>query len=54
MIYLLDNIPNQRSKFRTKGWVEKNDDLRWRYNNNCQIKFKTSMLKFILSDYIDV
>ena len=28
MIYLLDNIPNQPSKFRTKGWVEKNDVLR--------------------------
>ena len=28
MIYLLDNTPNQTSKFRTKGWVEKNDDLR--------------------------
>ena len=26
VINLLDNIPNQSSKFRTKYWVEINDD----------------------------
>ena len=25
---LLDNTPNQPSKFRTKNWVEINDDAR--------------------------
>ena len=26
IIKLLDNTPNQTSKFRTKNWVEINDD----------------------------
>ena len=25
---MLDNIPNEPSKFRTKNWIEINDDLR--------------------------
>ena len=41
---LLDNAPNQPTKFRTKKWVETNDDSRGTYNTNSQIKFKTSML----------
>ena len=41
----LDNMPNQLSKFRTKNWVEINDDSRGKYKANSQIKFKTSMLK---------
>ena len=40
--------------FRTKNWVEVNDDARGTYNTNNQIKFKTSMLKPILCDYSDV
>ena len=39
---LLDNTPNQPSKFRTKNWVEIDDDV---YNTKSQIKLKTSMLK---------
>ena len=38
-------IKYQPSKFRTKNWVEMNDDVRGRYNTNSQIKFKTTMLK---------
>ena len=45
MIYLIDNTPNQPSKFRTKKWVEVNDDTSGIYNTISQIKFKTSMLK---------
>ena len=41
----LDNAPNQLSKFRTKNWVEINDDALGTYNTNGQIKFKTKMLK---------
>ena len=41
---LLDNAPNQPTKFRTKKWVETNDDSRGTYNTNSQIKFKTSVL----------
>ena len=44
-ISLLGNISNQPSKFRTKSWVEINDDSRGMYDTNSQIKFKTAMLK---------
>ena len=53
IINLLDNTPNQPSKFRTKNWIEINDDSRETYNTNSQIKFKTSMLKSSLCDYSD-
>ena len=43
-INLLDNTPNQPSKFRPKNWVEINDDSRGTYNSNSQIKFKTSIV----------
>ena len=46
-----DNESNQPSKFRTKNWVEINDESRGTYNVNSQIKFKTAMLKFSLCDY---
>ena len=48
---LLDNASNQPSKFRTKNWVEMNDESRRTYNTNSQIKFKTTMLKSSLSCY---
>ena len=34
IINLLDNAPNQPTKFRTKNWVEINDDSRGTYNTN--------------------
>ena len=51
---LLDNTSNQPSKFRTKPWVEINDESRENYNTNSQIKFKTTMLKSTLCDYSNV
>ena len=51
IINLLENTPNQLRKFRTKNWVEVNDESRGTYNVNSQIKFKTSMLRSILCDY---
>ena len=45
MINLLDNTPNQPTKFRIKNWVERNDDSRGTYNTNSKIKFQTSMLR---------
>ena len=42
---LLDNTPNQVSKFRNKSWSKIYDDSRETYNNNSQVKFKTTMLK---------
>ena len=50
---LIDDTSNQPSKFRTKNWVEINDESRGTYNVNSQIKFKTTMLKSILCDYTD-
>ena len=49
---LLDNASNQPSKFRTKNWVEINDESRGTYTNN-DIKFKTTMLRSNLCDYAD-
>ena len=42
---LLDTESNQPSKFRTRNWVEINDEARGTYSPNKQIKFKTSMLR---------
>ena len=41
------------SKFKTKNWVEINDDPRGTYHVNSQIKFKTTSLKSSLCDYND-
>ena len=50
---LIDDTSNQPSKFRTKNWIEINDESRDTYNANSQIKFKTTMLKSSLCDYSD-
>ena len=43
---------NQPSKFRTRNWVEINDEQRGTYTGN-NIKFKTTMLRSNLCDYGD-
>ena len=48
-----NNTLNQPSKFRTRNWIEINDESRGVYNFNSQIKFKTTMLKSSLCDYSD-
>ena len=50
---MLDNAPNQPTKFKTKNCVEIND-VRGSYNANSQIKFDTSMLRSSLCDYSNV
>ena len=50
---LIDDAPNQPPKFRTKNWVEINNESRGTYSVNSQIKFKTTMLKSSLCDYSD-
>ena len=51
---LLDSRPsNQPSKFRTKNWVEINDESRGVYTTGSDIKFKTTMLRSSLYDYAD-
>ena len=48
-----DNTLNQPSKFRTRNWIEINEESGGVYNVNSQIKFKTTMLKSSLCDYSD-
>ena len=50
---MIDDASNQPSKFRTKNWVEINDESSGKYNVNSQIKFKIPMLKSSLFDYSD-
>ena len=38
------NLTNQPSKFRTRNWVEINEESRATYNKNNQIKSKTSII----------
>ena len=47
---LLDNTPNQPSKFRTKNWVEINDESRGTYNTNSQIKFYNYSITITVSN----
>ena len=49
---LLDNASIQPSKFRTKNWVQINDESRG-YTTGTDIKFKTTMLRSSLYDYAD-
>ena len=51
---LLNDESNKPSKFRTKNWVEINDDERDVYSPNKQLRFKTSMLRSSLCDYSDI
>ena len=50
---LLDDASNKTSKFRTKYWVEINDEPRGAYKMGSRIRFKTTMLKSSLCDYSD-
>ena len=49
---MLNDASNQSSKFRTRNWVEINDESRGTYTSN-DIKFKTTMLRSNLCDYAD-
>ena len=50
---MLGSASNQPSKFKTKNWVEINDESRGGHNVNNQIKFKTTMLKSSFCNYSD-
>ena len=52
VINSLDDTTSQPSKFRTRNWVEINDEKRVSYNNY-NIKYKTSMIRSNLYDYSD-
>ena len=52
IISLLENTSNQPAKFRTKNWVEINDQTSdGRYNVNSEIGCKATLLKSKLCDY---
>ena len=50
---LLDNASNQPSKFRTKNWLEINDESKGTYSANRQISLKAPILRSSLYDYVD-
>ena len=52
IINLLDDKTNQPLKFKTRNWVEINDESKGRYDNS-NIRFKTSMIRSNLCDYSD-
>ena len=49
---LLNDESNKPSKFRTRNWIEINDESRGTYTSN-DIKFKTTVLRCNLCDYAD-
>ena len=50
---LLKDASNKPSKYRTRNWVEINDDIRGAYSPNKQITFKAAMPRSSLCDYSD-
>ena len=50
---LLNDESNQPCKFRTRNWVEINDEATGTYSPSKQIQFKTAMLRPSLCDYGD-
>ena len=50
IINLLDNTQDEPPKFKTRNWVEINDESRRMYNVSNKIKFKTSMMTSNLCD----
>ena len=47
----MNNTATQLSQFRTKNWVEINDESCGTYGTNRQIRFQTIILKSSLCDY---
>ena len=50
---MLGNTPSHPTKFRTKNWIETNDESRGTYNSNSQFRFESSMLRSGLCNYGD-
>ena len=49
---MLESTSDNLSKFRTRNWLEINDESRGKYANS-DIRFKTTMLRSNLCDYAD-
>ena len=52
IINLLEDTTNHPSNFRTKNWVETNDESKGKYDNS-KIRFKISMVRSNLCYYSD-
>ena len=50
---LLGDASNKTSKFKTRKWIEINDDSIGTYNPGSQMKFKATMIKSSSCDYSD-
>ena len=50
---MLNDGWSKPSKFKTRNWVEINDEARGAYSPNRQIRFKKSILRSSLCDYSD-
>ena len=50
LMNLLNNITNQSSTFRTKDWIDINDQSRATYNTNSDSRFKTTMQTYLLKE----
>ena len=48
MVNLLANTLNQLSKFLTKNWIKIDDQSRGVYNTNSDIRFKITMLVYVI------
>ena len=53
ILNLLNDGSSKPSKFKTRNWVEINNEARGTYSPNKQINFKTSMLRSSFCDYSD-
>ena len=49
---LLESTSDNLSKFRTRNWIEINDESRGNYANS-ETRFQTTMLRSKLCDYVD-
>ena len=47
-------MPDQSHKFRTKNWVEINDESKEWYSTGSDTKFKTTMLRSNICECADV
>ena len=50
---MLEKKSDQPNTFRTKHWVEVNDESRGTYHKGNQIRFKTAVLRSSSRDYSD-
>ena len=53
IVNLLNDGSSKPSIFKTRNWLEINDEARGTYSPNKQIKFKTTMLRSSLCNYSD-